>query len=1624
MDENHSPGAKVGIIIPTYNYGRFLDECLGAVIAQTYGDFSVLVIDNASEDDTEVIMRAWTARDGRIRYLRNETNLGLRASLNKAYALVGGELVTLLSADDHWEPTFLEKTVAALVAHPECSFAYTGWRMYVDRPGAANHGAEIRVFVPHVASGVQDDATVLLAHNWITNSICLFRRQVCDAIGGITPAQLHHVGDWYLWMCFLTRGPAYYIHERLGHYRKHGEAETERLIADNLSGYDHLHFYDLIFQSEAWPMPVRLLAKVNQIRWLTGEPLLDIAQKLGGERATPLMREYVAPHRDDLLVGAAKTVLEYVPTPNALDSTDKAIALLNEVLARSPGHAGARAVLAAHTTGTGLAGRRPRILVYSGDDTPWACAQIRLIQPIQQLAGEFELVWGVKPKGDGKGHYSDLALLQSADLVIIQRYYVLEDNRDYVECILNSGRPVVYEMDDLLFELPPDNPHHASAHGSREFILSVIERVDAVVVSTRALAEAVQSLARPKQVYVLANAIDPAPMLREPVIRSGPVRIGLAGTPTHQGDYALVEQALGRVLSKYHRRVMVVFMGATPERWRNHAGVTGIEFVPDYRLYARTLPRLELDIALVPLEDNAFNRCKSAIKWLEYAAVGAAGIYSDVQPYAEIRDGVTGLKVANTPDAWYAALCDLIEHPAKRLALAKAAQQEVLAQHSITVRARDYAQVYGALARSPHAGDATSGFFSGATPAPAEAVPAAQLYEVWQAAHAPQPRDAEWVAERLPTLAKPPRFHLGLIALAENEAGLATTIESLGQQFYADWRLTIVAESPAPAALDGQDKIHWLQAGEGTALAVLNQALLAIPANWAGMLEAGDRLAPHALFAFADKLDRHPDWQLAYSDEDSLAGDGRRDLPFFKTDFNLEMLRAAPFTLGGLMLTRHDLFVSLGGYQVELEGAETYDLALRAWERCGTPGIGHVADVLYHRFIAGGHSRRPAEIIQVARRVALDEHCLRLGIQAEFEDGRLPGTTRVRYRHAATPLVSILIPTRNQVQFLQRCLETLIEKTAYAHYEVLVLDNGSDEAQAVGYLNTLRRAPADRLRVIDCPGPFNFSAINNRGVREARGDYLVLLNNDTAVLEGDWLDELLALGQLPDVGVVGARLLFPNGRIQHAGVILGINDTVADHPFIDHAADEAGYFGRLLLPQDLSAVTAACLLVKKSVYTGVGGLDEDDFKVSFNDIDFCLKVREAGHRIVWTPYATLLHEGSASQTQKGVEPTEDAAKRERFRGEREAMFRKWPRWIAFDPAYNRNLSSVGRDFLVELAPPLTWDPEWRPRPRVLAHPADRMGCGEYRIISPMRALNDAGRLMGWETGKYLSIPELLRMEPDSVVFQRQVEWSQIELMESYIRHSPAFRVFEIDDLITNVPVKSSRKKVFVEQKDLIKRFRKAVSLCHRFVVSTEYLAEEYRGYTDQVIAVPNYLEDKRWRGFTPKRRQGGKPRVGWAGSTSHDGDLAEIIDVVKATAEEVDWVFFGMCPKEIRPLLKEFHEPVALDDYPAKLASLDLDLAVAPLEDVPFNHGKSHLRLLEYGVMGYPVICTDITPYRGAYPVTRVPNRFKDWVEAIREHVSDLDALARRGDALRDHIHAEWMLGDHLDVWLRAWLPD
>ena len=909
-------------------------------------------------------------------------------------------------------------------------------------------------------------------------------------------------------------------------------------------------------------------------------------------------------------------------------------------------------------------------------------------------------------------------------------------------------------------------------------------------------------------------------------------------------------------------------------------------------------------------------------------------------------------------------------------------------------------------------------------PLPAPELVTETDYAAWLAARATTAfaRD-DWVAERIAQLDSETSFALGMVLPAGTEDRVMVTLRSLQAQQAGDWRLHIAAASEPPPGVEADGRVVWHRES-GPLVATLNRALADSGADWVGLIDGGDQVASHALLALQMGITRYPEWHACYTDEDRIDAAGVHASPQFKPDFNLDLLRSMPY-VGGFLAVRRNVFAALGGFDPRWDGLEECDLALRIAEREVVGGFGHIADVLYHRFTQSGRSRRPVMAICADLPRLVQAHLDRQGITAVAEPGTKPLFCRVRYSHdGAEPLVSIVIPTKNQLALLQRCVETVLRLTRYQNYEVIIVDNGSTSDDAIDYLRVIddkREAIGSRLRVLRHPGPFNFSAMNNAAVRgAARGEYICLLNNDTAPLDGDWLSEMMDHARRPDVGAVGAKLFYPDGRIQHGGVILGIGwGAPADHPFNGAPGDAAGYWGRLQVQQEFSAVTAACMVTRRSVYEELRGLDEEAFAVCYNDVDYCLRVRQAGYRVVWTPYARLLHETSAS-LRGDVEGKPDQEKADRFTREKSAMYARWMPAIALDPAYNRNLTLMQTGFTTEGEGAPTWDPDFRPRPRVLVHPADREGCGEYRMIAPSRALFRAGLLHTHETMRFMRPPELARIDPDTIVFQRQLQPDQIETIRMMKATSRAFRVFEIDDLITNLPIKSAYRASIAG--DIGLRMKEALALCDRLVVSTEPLARAYGKLCDEVRVVPNRLEGARWRGLEPGRRPAGKPRVGWAGAVGHLGDLSLMASVLEATARTVDWVFFGMCPEALMPFVAEFHEWVPLDAYPKKLASLDLDLAIAPLEYNPFNEGKSNLRLLEYGVLGYPVICTDIVPYQGALPVTRLKNRHRDWIKTILEMAADREACRRDGARLRDAVLAGWMMEDHLDEWRAAWL--
>lgn len=863
-----------------------------------------------------------------------------------------------------------------------------------------------------------------------------------------------------------------------------------------------------------------------------------------------------------------------------------------------------------------------------------------------------------------------------------------------------------------------------------------------------------------------------------------------------------------------------------------------------------------------------------------------------------------------------------------------------------------------------------------------------------------------------------PTFHLVIWCEPSQTAALADTLESLGQQLYGHWGTSVLAPFDCPeGAFTELAHVEWVKVA-ADADAALRQVLDASALDWFALLEAGDRLAPHALLKIADYSNRYPDWRFIYLDEDQLDLRGERRDPLFRPEFDPDLLLGTHY-LGDCCLMRRDS-VLVDGDLSYLPGVTTFQAALTVWQRHGAGAIGHLADVLYHRAATRLPAADSDAIASVRRRLVMD-YLTRHHIAATVEATLLPGAWRLVYQHAHRPKVSIIILAKDALDRLDRCLRKLLAKTAYPDYEVVVVDCGSEAEDTFDLYAELAECYPDRFRYTVASGPLSVAAYRNQGAREAHGDVLVFLTGSALVVQADWIERLLNHALRATVGIVGARLTTPDATrpfVYGTAQLLGLHGLTGPL-FAGLGLKAPGPLGRAQVDQTVSAVSANCLMIRREVFDTLGGFDPA-FTLAHADTDLCLRAAAQGYRTLWTPFANLAWLGEYPLATGGGD--HHSAVVVQARSDAERLFEHWLPQLATDPAYNRNLSLVEPHRVeVDLAP--GWDTAFHDRPRVLGFPADETGCALYRIYAPLWLLEHQAQAECTLIRSGARPPELTELEqlaPDTVFYQGMIADLGIAAMRQYRRFHRSFKVFDLDDLKHNVPDANSLKERLV--RDVKHRHRQALAQCDRLIVSTEPLAEACRPWIADIRVVPNRLERARWGHLQNRRRVGPKLRVGWAGAQQHHGDLAFISEVVKQTATEVDWIFFGMCLDDVRPYVKEVHGWVHLNDYPAKLASLDLDLAVAPLELHPFNEAKSNLRILEHGILGRPMVCTDIYPYQNA-PVQRVTNDTAAWVAAIRERVHDLDAAEHEGDALRAWVLAHYILDDHTHDWLSALQP-
>lgn len=557
-------------------------------------------------------------------------------------------------------------------------------------------------------------------------------------------------------------------------------------------------------------------------------------------------------------------------------------------------------------------------------------------------------------------------------------------------------------------------------------------------------------------------------------------------------------------------------------------------------------------------------------------------------------------------------------------------------------------------------------------------------YQEWVRRYdTPDAAAMEVMRQQVAALKVSPKVSVVMPTYNANLVWLGEAIQSVRDQLYPNWELCIADDAstdPAVrpfleklAAEDARIKLVF-RSTNGHISAATNSALEAATGDWITFLDHDDLLPPHALFYMVRSIAANPDARMLYSDEDKLDEQGRRYDPYFKSDWNLDLFYSHNLVTH-LAFYHRDLIGQIGGLRDAYAGAQDYDLVLRAIEHIEPAQIVHVPFILYHwRAHAGSTATADLNIkpyAMLAGERALNDHFKRIGARARAQF--VGHGYRARYKLPdVPPLVSIIIPTRNMVHLVKVCIESIKAKTRYKNYEIILMDNGSDDPAALAYF--AEQAQADNFRVIRDDSPFCYSAINNLGAREAQGEILVFLNNDIEIITHEWLDELVSQACRPGIGAVGARLLYPNGMLQHAGIVLGIGGW-AGHSHKGFSSLALGYVGRASLISSFSAVTGACLAVQKQHFMKVGGFDEVHLRVACNDVDLCLKFTEIGLRNIYTPFASLFHHESAT---RGYEDTPE--KMARFQKEVRYMWSRWPALMARDPAYSPNLTLDHEDF--------------------------------------------------------------------------------------------------------------------------------------------------------------------------------------------------------------------------------------------------------------------------------------------------------------------------------------------------------
>lgn len=843
----------------------------------------------------------------------------------------------------------------------------------------------------------------------------------------------------------------------------------------------------------------------------------------------------------------------------------------------------------------------------------------------------------------------------------------------------------------------------------------------------------------------------------------------------------------------------------------------------------------------------------------------------------------------------------------------------------------------------------------------------------WLAGRVPSAAQRQLIDEYLQRQCALPRLGVVIVNSGADAVALQRTLTSVEHQVI-------------PGLV--QHVLEYADAGGVPLAAQLNQLIHASDCDWFMLLRAGEEFTAAGLSTLAQELANAAQYAAIYADYVTCEPNGDLSVGL-RPDFNLDFLLGHPAAMAQHWLFRRDAVVAAGGFADDHPQALEFELILRLVNQLGLHSFGHVPEPLLISPRCGCD--------EAAYLAAIEQHLLSRGYPQAQVQAYGGGRYAIDYGHTQQPLVSIIVVAGSDLMALQRCLMSVLEKTLYTQYELVVIDNGGHVPEVSQWLRDIEQLGLTRLHVRRPGRRCSASEARNLGSEYAAGEFLLFLSEQAVVFEGQWLHHLLNHGLRPEVAVVGAKCFSVDGKITHAGLIPGLF-VGAGRVFFGVGADATGYMSRLLLDQNYSAVSQDCLLLRTALFRDAAGFDAAAFADEGADVDLCLRLGQQGYLVVWASRCLVLHEREAAAYTPATQ---------------QGLSERWLSALAQDPAGNLNFSldEAGGAALGPLA--LNWRPLFNFGAPVVLAQADACSYADWhRLTVPLQAVQQAGMIQAALVAQLPGIVELQRFAVQTLLLHGSPKRATLEALRPIRALTGTACVYALD--------------VVPETREDMQLLREILAEVDRVVVATPMLAEVGRHLHSDVRLIETRLNPAQWqRSPAAATERSTRPRVGWVGGAAEADDLALIAEVIKALSSEVDWVILGECPQALRGYIKALHPPVSAAQRAQALAALDLDLALVPLAPTLGNEFKGFEVLLELGACAYPVICSDMPGHRVALPVTRVSHTREAWLQAIEEQLRDPLALRQAGRRLHEAVWRDWMHDSaSLTAWRNAWLGD